>query len=95
MKEGGIVSTQGGGRIRVDRQQVLDWLAQCWQGPRVCPICTSDDWLISESVLESIEYPMTLAGGRRMLSVPISCTTCGHTLFFDARTMGLLPGAEQ
>jgi hypothetical protein len=78
--------------MKVDHEKLNAWLAKKWKGDHLCPICGSNDWvglenylLLSSSGIPSMIYP----------SVVIRCQECAYLLFFNAVTMGLLPGKEE
>lgn len=77
---------------KIDVQKVVDWLNSQWQGPKVCPICKSNNWNISEKLLELREFHegSFVVGGPVYPLIAITCKVCGHTLFFNAIVAGVL-----
>ncbi len=82
---------------KLDEQKALTWLNQHWVGSKSCAVCTNTKWAISDNIMEvrpflggslmvggSIIYPLIL----------VTCDTCGHALFFNAKMLGLLEGQE-
>jgi predicted nucleic-acid-binding Zn-ribbon protein len=79
------------------KERGMEWLNKKWNTPKACPICTQNNWAVSESlalaprlVQERVEvggvvYPLFL----------VTCSTCGYTMFFNALVAGFLPSASE
>lgn len=74
--------------------KALAWIASKWSEPRTCSVCRQTNWTIG-GVLEMRPY----MGGTLDLTanlfpvVPVVCTNCGYTFFFNAVISKLLPNA--
>jgi predicted nucleic-acid-binding Zn-ribbon protein len=82
----------------VNRMKVIQWLDSHWKSPtrtaKNCLICGVTKWSIPEDFtwMATVGVGGSLnLGGDYFAFVPITCTNCGNTLFFNARIMGLLP----
>jgi predicted nucleic-acid-binding Zn-ribbon protein len=53
-----------------------------------CPICNHDDWTVAELGEVRMYEPGRLSS-QILPVVPISCDTCGYTMFFNAVTLGV------
>ncbi|MCH7493368.1 hypothetical protein IIA16_01460 [bacterium] len=74
-----------------------------WVGTRgttdKCPFCQKNSWMMGEYLVT----PLVTSSGNVQLGgivhplIPIVCTNCGHTLFFNAIVAGVMkadPGNE-
>jgi predicted nucleic-acid-binding Zn-ribbon protein len=89
------------------KTSILNRLADLWPNRRPCPVCGNDDWAISEHMFE-LREPSVLKycdnpnysnqslnfglGAASFPVIPVSCTKCGYTHFFNAITLGLIDG---
>src|SRR3954468_10464924 len=72
------------------------WLYERHSGPYACPISGHTDmWSVSDYVLQSVIYPVGVAGATVSPSawpvVQIACASCGYIMYFSAGVMGLYP----
>jgi len=84
--------------MTVDKTKVAQWLDAHWQSPtrtaKACLVCGQTKWAIADAFTW---MAMVGSGGSLQIGgdyypfVPLACTICGNTLFFNARVMGLLP----
>ena len=77
--------------IAARKKDIIAWLNKHWHGSKTCPICQSNQWGPSGTLVELRPYSggaLTL-GGPIFAVVPITCTVCGHTLLFNAKVAGL------
>jgi predicted nucleic-acid-binding Zn-ribbon protein len=71
---------------KTDKDKALQWLNSKWQSKKNCPICDSNNWSVSNNLVELREY----SGGNLRIGAPvyplysITCLECGHTLLFNA-----------
>ncbi|MGO9606124.1 MAG: hypothetical protein ACLQAT_22490 [Candidatus Binataceae bacterium] len=82
----------------VDLALANSWFAANWPGAqRKCIVCTHDNWVMGPKFAH---VPMGLIGTGPVgtyqpvptfPAVVVTCRTCGHTLFFNAIAMKLLP----
>lgn len=83
--------------IPVDPEKVENWLGTNWRGSdaKKCPICKSNNWIISPNVMELNEHRTDPS--ERIRYNPlflITCSTCGNTLVFNAIQSGVAPRNE-
>lgn len=78
---------------QIDSNKVIEWLSQKWKSPTTCPICKSNNWNVSQRLIEVREFHggSLVLGGPVYPLVSVTCTVCGHTLLFNAVVAGLLP----
>jgi len=57
-----------------------------------CSICGSGDWAV-EDIIPPAEQPgpKILRRGAMVPLLQLECRSCGHVVFFNAETLGLLP----
>lgn len=86
----------------VDGTKVIQWLEKHWQSPtrtgRACLVCGQTKWTIARD----FTWMATVgSGGNLQLGgdyypfVLVICTTCGNTLAFNAKIIGLLPSTKR
>ena len=77
-----------------EKQQIaLKWLEEKWpKGKRKCICCGKKQWTLAEDLV----MPLRFIGGQFEIygstypHVLLVCTTCGHSLFFNAVKMGIV-----
>lgn len=84
------------GRAQLDTQRAIKWLEEHWKGTRVCPVCGHTSWSISDDIIEIRPFRggSLVVGGSLYPFIVVTCTTCGHTLLFNAKVAGLVEGQE-
>ena len=72
------------------RERAMEWLNKHWNTPKACPICSNNNWGISESVVEVREFHQghVLYGGPIYPLFLVMCNTCAYTIFFNALLAG-------
>ncbi len=59
-----------------------------------CQSCGNKEWIASENIFEMREFKggsLVIGGQSAILPVvPVTCKTCGQTIFFNALTLGIL-----
>lgn len=58
-----------------------------------CPICDKEDWTIPPRLYECREFlggSINIGGGSIVPLVLMRCDHCGHTLFFNAISAGII-----
>lgn len=68
------------------RTKALELITEKWPEPRLCPICNSNSWNVSDAVAMPLIY--TPLEGPVLVYVPVNCQICAYTIFFDALAMG-------
>jgi hypothetical protein len=81
-----------------EKERIAKRIESMWTGSaRNCPICGSNQWLVGDHLVQ----PVTLGPNNSlMLSGPgypqvMLISTCGHTLFFNAVILGVLPAQQE
>lgn len=78
--------------VKLDIDNAFEWLNTHWQAEWICSICGSDDWLVHDEAVEVRAFGQgrfSTAGSIFPL-LTVICSTCGHTLFFNALIAGLV-----
>ena len=64
-----------------------------------CPICGATVWIINDTIFEMREFQdgnLVIGGGTAILPViPVTCKKCGHTVFFNALSLGLIQSKNE
>lgn len=57
-----------------------------------CSICGCDDWAV-EDIIPAVDHPgpKILRRGAMVPLLQLECQNCGHVVFFNAVTLGLIP----
>ncbi len=78
------------------RELLTTWLNQKWRGQKLCFICGSNNWGISDKPVEIREFHAggLVVGGPVYPAVMVICNVCGYTLLFNALVPGILPRNE-
>lgn len=78
-------------RIEVDFNRIAQILEEKWPEPRKCPICSNENWDISNRIF-------TLRGVFKLSEaypvVAVTCTNCGFSRFFNLIVLGILKPDE-
>ncbi len=86
------------GKLTQDEKNlVVQKLQTVWTGTQNCPICGNPNWLVGDHLVQ----PVTLGPGSGLMlggigypQVMLISVGCGHTLFFNAVMMGILPAGH-
>lgn len=83
--------------IRVDRENMLQYLNAHWHGNKACPICQENRWDIGEDIMElrPFEGGGLATGGRIYPLVAVVCKNCGYSYLFNAVVVGMMPVANE
>ena len=59
--------------------------------PLLCPVSLDRNWLIQPVIVVPPRYASGVSPGNEIVypAVPVSCATCGYTMFFNAVQIGL------
>lgn len=64
-----------------------------------CPMCGEGVWIVNDTIFEMREFQggnLVIGGGTAILPVvPVTCKQCGHTVFFNALTLGLIDSKNE
>ena len=78
------------------RKQLVDKLNEIWKRQQCC-VCGNSHWNISDAVFELREFhhgSMVVGGDSRIYPViPLTCASCGNTIFLNAISLGLVKAA--
>ena len=94
--DGGVEPEEPGG-ASVDPRGLVRWIEKHWKGEGRCPVCAENDrWQPGDHVVELRRFrPGATTPGRPVQPlVSVTCMNCGHTLFFSAVVLGLVPEEE-
>lgn len=76
-----------------ERVRALEWLESKWTTPKLCPICSTNQWTVTELIeARSFEGGNLIIGGGSGLFVffQVICTNCGFTHLFNANLAGIV-----
>jgi hypothetical protein len=85
-----------GTRVQLSQEhkdKVVEWL-RATSGPAFkCGVCGDNEWLIADRLLGVQEFfpEWGSVGGAVFPVVGMTCTKCGHAVFFSAVKIGLIP----
>lgn len=75
-----------------DHQKAQEWLRLHWTRNRICPMSDHNAWEIGAQVVAAPPF-----AGRAMTqkgivypTIPVTCSVCGYTLYFNAVVMGIV-----
>jgi predicted nucleic-acid-binding Zn-ribbon protein len=77
---------------RQQQQQAIQWISTNWTKSKSCPICGNVSWTVGH-VLEVRPFNnggIALSQQGIFPVFPVTCTTCGYTMFFNALRAGVL-----
>src|SRR2546425_10260498 len=75
-----------------EQQQAVAWLTERWGPARACPYHGPTDWGVGPVLFQLSAFTpggITL-GGAVLPLVTVTCGVCGHTVFVNAISMGLV-----
>jgi hypothetical protein len=75
-----------------DKEKVAKWINTYWTGPKKCPICQDQKWVLLDNVWELRKYQdgTLVVGGPVLPVVVMMCNVCGHSILFNAIAIGAL-----
>jgi len=75
-----------------EKKAVIDWLTEKWGPNGECYICKESSWSVGPHLVMPVLFSEKgfWAGGPAYPHAMIVCTNCGHTVHFNAITIGLL-----
>lgn len=79
------------------RRQIMKWLNEKWPMAQKCPICQRREWSVGGTIHELRQFHngSLVVAGSVFPVVPIVCSFCGYTLFFNALKLGLVEETEK
>jgi len=77
--------------------EFMDWLNSKWEGLKKCPVCGQNSWNVSDRVFEMREFHggSMVVGGILQPVIPVTCSNCGNTLYFNAMQAGIVKPQEK
>ena len=80
--------------MKLDDEQiktVLSWINDRWK-THECPVCSAQNWVISETVFEMREFnPKEFVVGAPVSPlVVLVCNNCGYSMAFNALKIGVV-----
>src|SRR5262245_52443943 len=71
---------------KIDVKRFASWVDELWRAEKVCPICRSNRWTISDDAAELrvLHGGNLVVGGPVYPLVVVTCGVCGNTLLFNA-----------
>jgi hypothetical protein len=83
----------GVGVTEEQAQKFIKWVESKQDGATVCSVCKKTAWIVGEIILAPPSHHpkggMNIGGPTYPL-IPIFCSNCGHALFFNALSSGIL-----
>jgi predicted RNA-binding protein with TRAM domain len=79
-----------------EKTKVVAWLTSFGRPAPACPICGSENWQISDHLVQPVTLGpkvTLLLSGIGYPQVGIVSVPCGYTMFVNAVMAGVLPGA--
>lgn len=78
-----------------DKAKVSAHFARHWKGEVPCPVCkNATSWSTAEHVVQSYRWANNQFAAPTYPFIPVICTNCGHTMFFNAVVIGVVPLAS-
>lgn len=70
--------------MKIDQKKLNDYLQKLT--PQNCPLCGKGPWIASDTVFQLIEYNQNaiVVGGPVLPVLPLTCESCGNTIFINA-----------
>lgn len=85
------------GQEKAGQERMVQWLNEKWVQAKTCPICTSNQWSVSEEPLELRPFKRggLVIGGPVYPLYSLTCRVCGNTLLFNAVVAGVVTKQEE
>jgi hypothetical protein len=76
-----------------ETEKIRQWFKGHWTRDYHCPVCWTNEWLTAEHIVAPVAYSQggMMIGGSVYPQIMVICKGCGHTLYFNAVMMGILP----
>jgi hypothetical protein len=74
-----------------DNQKIQAWWGQHWKSPVICPVCKTDSWALGAHVVNVPRHGTDAFMAEAYPQLLVGCRTCGHTMFFNAVSIGVAP----
>ena len=74
------------------KMKMKDFLNSRWESPFKCSYCGKNEWIISDSLFQLIEFNdgNLVIGGDIVPIIPVSCSNCGNTVLVSAVVAGIV-----
>ena len=85
------MSDSTGKLSEAEREKAVSWFNTRWTMQNGCPVCTTKKWQMSDHLVHSPVFAggAALFGGVVYPVLPLTCSNCGYTIYFNAVMMGL------
>ena len=73
------------------QQKLIKKLNELWKNQKVCSICQSQNWSVSDTVFELREFHggnMVVGGSAIVPVITLTCMNCGQTISLNAMSLG-------
>jgi predicted nucleic-acid-binding Zn-ribbon protein len=75
---------------RLDLDRAEKKFAEFWKSPVYCPICKSREWHFGEDIVHLFHlHVLEEERPGAYPSIVVICNTCGYTMLFNAKKLGL------
>ena len=80
-----------GALTAADNEKIQGWWARHWKAPVICPVCKNNEWSIAGHVVSITRHASDgmIGGTQNYPHIMVLCTTCAHTMFFNAVSIGV------
>jgi len=76
------------------KEVAIRWLNRCLPNLK-CECCGEGKWILSDNIVTMPNYTGGIVlGGNILPHIPLICSNCGNTKFFNAITMGVIKKGE-
>lgn len=75
-----------------DINKIKTWLKEKWKQNSNCFVCGANDWQVPDDIIAALPYRenFLLTEGTVYPHIMCICNNCGHTIFFNAKLIGIL-----
>ncbi|MGA7873265.1 MAG: hypothetical protein WCA22_20430 [Candidatus Binatus sp.] len=75
---------------KLDLERAEQKFAEFWKGPVVCPICKTWEWHFGQDIIHLLNINVLSEATPGVYPcVVVICNTCGYTMLFNAKKLGL------
>ena len=79
-----------------DQKKLIQHLSDKW-GNKVCPMCSENQWGVSDRAMELREFQNGnfTVGGNLQPVIPVNCGNCGYTILINGLIAGVVDRPEE
>jgi hypothetical protein len=82
--------------LAADYEKITAWWGLHWKDPVVCPVCRNTVWVTAPHIVSTYRSAGDgLFGSPSYPHILVMCTTCSHTMFFNAVKIGLVESYQE